>query len=111
MTMSSVLHTSTRRIARLLPVQYSSKSRAFISTVPKSVAGFLDWKPTDTVTDVKVDGFIRSVRAQKKHHFVSLGDGSSIDSLQAVVPADQAEGWGHDISNWTIVMYPVANAA
>ncbi|KAI2627843.1 asparaginyl-tRNA synthetase [Hypoxylon sp. NC1633] len=70
-------------------------SRAFvstISTVPNSVAGFLDFKPHDAVSDVKIDGFVRSVRAQKRYHFVSLGDGSSLDSLQAVVPAGQAEG-------------------
>lgn len=29
----------------------------------------------------------------KRAHFVSLGDGSSLDGVQAVVPADQAEGW------------------
>ncbi|KAI1773077.1 asparaginyl-tRNA synthetase [Hypoxylon cercidicola] len=67
-------------------------SRAFISTVPSSIAGLLDFKPHEPVSEVKVDGYVRSVRAQKRHHFVSLGDGSSLESLQAVVPADQAEG-------------------
>ncbi|KAL7619692.1 asparaginyl-tRNA synthetase [Parahypoxylon ruwenzoriense] len=67
-------------------------SRAFISTTPASVAGFLDFKPQEPVPDVKIDGFVRSVRAQKRCHFVALGDGSSLESLQAVVPADQTEG-------------------
>ncbi|KAI0179760.1 asparaginyl-tRNA synthetase [Hypoxylon sp. FL1284] len=67
-------------------------SRAFNSTVPTSIAGLLDFQPHEPVSEVKVDGFVRSVRAQKRHHFVSLGDGSSLESLQAVVPADQAEG-------------------
>lgn len=77
------------------PLKLSSQilSRAFISTVPTSIAGFLDFKPHEPVSDVKVDGFVRSVRAQKRFHFVSLGDGSSLEPLQAVVPADQAEGW------------------
>ncbi|KAI1372182.1 asparaginyl-tRNA synthetase [Hypoxylon crocopeplum] len=77
-----------------IPLRLSSRviSRAFVSTVPTSIAGFLDFKPHEPVSDVKVDGFVRSVRAQKRYHFVSLGDGSSLESLQAVVPADQAEG-------------------
>ncbi|KAI0009661.1 asparaginyl-tRNA synthetase [Xylariaceae sp. FL0662B] len=80
---------SPRRFPKL-PAQ--AVSRAFISVVPTSIAGFLDFKPNETVSDVKVDGYVRSVRSQKRHHFVSLGDGSSLESLQAVVPADQAEG-------------------
>lgn len=63
-----------------------------MTTTPKTIAGFLEWKPTDAVTEVQVNGYVRSVRAQKKTHFVSLGDGSSLDLLQAVVPADKAEG-------------------
>ncbi|KAI1210165.1 asparaginyl-tRNA synthetase [Annulohypoxylon truncatum] len=77
------------------PLRLSSSvvSRAFISTtVPTSIAGFLHFKPQDAVSDVKIDGFVRSVRAQKRQSFVALGDGSSLESLQAVVPSDQAEG-------------------
>ncbi|KAK6953691.1 hypothetical protein Daesc_005996 [Daldinia eschscholtzii] len=76
------------------PLKLSSRivPRAFISTIPTSVADFLNFKPQDAVSDVNINGFVRSVRAQKRYHFVSLGDGSSLESLQAVVPADQAEG-------------------
>ncbi|KAI0401449.1 hypothetical protein F4802DRAFT_427470 [Xylaria palmicola] len=70
----------------------SASSRAFISTLPRSVSGLLDFKPSEAVADVRIDGYVRSVRAQKRYHFVALGDGSSLESLQAVVPADQAEG-------------------
>ncbi|CAJ2509065.1 Uu.00g140910.m01.CDS01 [Anthostomella pinea] len=66
--------------------------RALISTRSTSIASLLDLKPAGPVSEIKVDGHVRSVRAQKKQHFVSLGDGSSMESLQAVVPADQAEG-------------------
>ena len=90
----SLLSASSRRpwaklnsglLARHVP-------RVFLTTAPKTIAGFLEWKPTDAVTEVQVNGYVRSVRAQKKTHFVSLGDGSSLDVLQAVVPADKAEG-------------------
>ncbi|KAI1082452.1 asparaginyl-tRNA synthetase [Whalleya microplaca] len=85
-----LLRGASRRRFPKLPAQ--AVSRAFISTAPTSVAGFLDFKPHETVSDVKVDGYVRSVRSQKHRHFVALGDGSSLESLQAVVPADQAEG-------------------
>ncbi|KAI2603601.1 asparaginyl-tRNA synthetase [Hypoxylon fragiforme] len=42
--------------------------------------------------DVYIDGFVRSVRAQKEIHFVTLSDGSSLEPLQAVVPVSQAKG-------------------
>lgn len=70
----------------------SASSRVSISTLPATVSGLLDFKPNEAVQNVKIDGYVRSVRAQKRHHFVALGDGSSLESLQAVVPADQAEG-------------------
>ncbi|KAJ2996386.1 hypothetical protein NUW58_g987 [Xylaria curta] len=87
------------RVRGALPRAYPSRlgiplasSRVSISTLPTNVSGLLDFKPSDAVEDVKIDGYVRSVRAQKRHHFVALGDGSSLESLQAVVPADQAEG-------------------
>ncbi|KAI0439575.1 hypothetical protein F4803DRAFT_564437 [Xylaria telfairii] len=70
----------------------SASSRTSISTLPATVSGLLDFKPNEAVQNVKIDGYVRSVRAQKRHHFVALGDGSSLESLQAVVPADKAEG-------------------
>lgn len=70
----------------------SAHSRAAISTLPSTISGFLELAPDEAVENVKIDGYVRSVRAQKRHHFVALGDGSSLQSLQAVVPADQVEG-------------------
>jgi len=52
----------------------------------------LQWKPAEKVDGVVVNGYVRSVRAMKTHHFISLTDGSSLAPLQAVVPADHAEG-------------------
>ncbi|CAK7564298.1 MAG: asparaginyl-tRNA synthetase [Sporothrix epigloea] len=57
------------------------------SPVPTSVAGFLAWTPAEAVSGVAIHGFVRSVRTMKKYTFVTLGDGSSLTSLQAVVPA------------------------
>lgn len=89
----SILSPATRRplFSHALRVRWQG-TRAHKSTLPKTVAEYLQWKPSEPATGIEIDGYVRSVRAQKKHSFVSLGDGSSIDSLQAVVPADQAEG-------------------
>ncbi|CAK7213944.1 asparaginyl-tRNA synthetase [Sporothrix curviconia] len=57
------------------------------SAIPTSVAGFLAWTPAEAITGVAVHGFVRSVRKMKKYTFITLGDGSSLTSLQAVVPA------------------------
>ncbi|KAJ8129732.1 hypothetical protein O1611_g3898 [Lasiodiplodia mahajangana] len=78
-------------ISPMIPT-FITSSRASISTLPTTVSGLLELTPKEAVADVKVNGYVRSVRAQKRHHFVALGDGSSLESLQAVVPADQAEG-------------------
>ncbi|KAL1912630.1 asparaginyl-tRNA synthetase [Sporothrix stenoceras] len=73
--------------SRLRSSQASSPS----SETPRSVADFLQWTPTDAVPDVVVHGFVRSVRTMKKYSFVTLGDGSSLAGLQAVVPASLLE--------------------
>ncbi|KAI0156049.1 hypothetical protein BJ166DRAFT_532041 [Pestalotiopsis sp. NC0098] len=90
----SILCPAARRplFSNALRVRCRPAARAHKSTLPRSVAEYLEWQPSEPANGIEIDGYVRSVRAQKKHHFVSLGDGSSIDSLQAVVPADQAEG-------------------
>ncbi|KAI1762896.1 asparaginyl-tRNA synthetase [Hypoxylon sp. FL1150] len=83
------------RLERLVPLKLSPLTpRAFISTAPiyRNVAHLLHFMPLQPIPGIKIDGFIRSIRAQKKHHFVALGDGSSLDPIQAVIPSDQAEG-------------------
>ncbi|KAI1295922.1 hypothetical protein F5Y03DRAFT_399088 [Xylaria venustula] len=83
---------SSTRASRSRFLGPSVSSRAFISTIPPNVSYFLGLTPSEPVENVKIYGYVRSVRAQKHHHFVTLGDGSSLKSLQAVVPGDQAEG-------------------
>ncbi|TLS22828.1 uncharacterized protein PpBr36_06166 [Pyricularia pennisetigena] len=62
------------------------------SASTRSVARLLEWKPTTEAQNVVVEGYVRSVRSMKTASFVSLGDGSCLASLQAIVPVDQASG-------------------
>lgn len=57
----------------------------------RSVAELLQWKPAEKADDVTVNGFVRSVRSMKTHRFVSVGDGSSLAPLQALVQADDGK--------------------
>lgn len=41
---------------------------------------------------IEVVGAVRTIRKQKHHAFLEVGDGSSVHSLQAVLKPDQAEG-------------------
>ncbi|KAI0598397.1 hypothetical protein F4775DRAFT_592390 [Biscogniauxia sp. FL1348] len=90
MSTALFLRGSSTRITSNLRTQ--GVPRVFLSTIPTTVSGLLDFKPSEPVSDVKVNGYVRSVRSLKNRHFVSIGDGSSVEPLQAIVPADQAEG-------------------
>jgi asparaginyl-tRNA synthetase len=43
------------------------------------------------IEDAEVHGWVRSVRKQKRIAFAALGDGSTLDSLQAVLKPEQVE--------------------
>jgi asparaginyl-tRNA synthetase len=43
------------------------------------------------IENAEVKGWVRSVRKQKKIAFAALGDGSTLDSLQAVLKPEQVE--------------------
>lgn len=43
-------------------------------------------------TLVTVNGYVRSIRKQKRVAFAAIGDGSTIESLQAVLKPEQAIG-------------------
>lgn len=72
----------------------SASASASDNVASRSVARLLEWKPQEEVRDVVVNGFVRSVRSMKSRSFVALGDGSSLASLQALVPTNQAQGCG-----------------
>jgi hypothetical protein len=63
---------------------YSSKSNELYS-----VAKLLESSPS--ASDVAVNGFIRSIRNQKTRSFAAIGDGSSLEPLQALLTPAQAE--------------------
>lgn len=77
-------------------------SRAFHSSprsyapAPLSVAHLLDTPPPDP-DNVTVNGFIRSIRNQKQRSFASVGDGSSLEPLQALLTPEQAQKSGHPL--------------
>ncbi|KAI0475363.1 hypothetical protein GGR56DRAFT_509272 [Xylariaceae sp. FL0804] len=62
------------------------------TNAPASISALLAIDVDAPLKDIKVDGYVRSVRIMKKQSFVSLGDGSSAQIVQAVVPAEQADG-------------------
>lgn len=77
--------------------QSLTQSRGFSISYPTkssqlSVAKLLGTLPKD-IDEVKVNvnGFIRSIRNQKKISFASIGDGSSVQPLQALLTPQQAE--------------------
>ncbi|KAH7369535.1 asparaginyl-tRNA synthetase-like protein [Rhexocercosporidium sp. MPI-PUGE-AT-0058] len=55
-----------------------------------SIAHLLDNGPEDA-RNVVVNGFVRSIRHQKQMSFVSVGDGTSTKSMQAVLKPEQAK--------------------
>ncbi|CAG8977153.1 hypothetical protein HYALB_00003374 [Hymenoscyphus albidus] len=76
-----------------------TKSRSFSSTsqygsdtasTTISIASLLDRGPADP-NNVCVNGFVRSVRSQKRRSFVDLGDGSTLEPLQALLSPEQAQ--------------------
>ncbi|KAK4100352.1 asparaginyl-tRNA synthetase [Parathielavia hyrcaniae] len=82
-------------VSRVLVRRRVPGSRRHVSQrAPRSVAELLQWRPAENADDVVVHGFVRSVRSMKTHRFVSLGDGSSLAPLQALVQASHAETEG-----------------
>jgi len=71
-----------------------ARSRNFSSSrdtsFPPSVARLLGTGPADP-SNVVVNGFVRSLRSQKQRAFASIGDGSSLEPLQALLTPEQAK--------------------
>ena len=51
-----------------------------------------DPQEASTLQSTRVVGTIRTIRNQKRHSFVEIGDGSTPRSLQALLEPHQAEG-------------------
>lgn len=60
----------------------------------KNIASLLQ-RSTDseaaTSAEIEVDGFVRTIRKQKRVAFAAVSDGSSLQPVQAVLKPDQAE--------------------
>lgn len=65
-----------------------------------TIARILEHKPADPA-DVVVTGFVRSIRNQKQRSFASIGDGSSLEPLQALLTPAQAQRSKLDTHNPT----------
>ncbi|KAK4124634.1 asparaginyl-tRNA synthetase [Parathielavia appendiculata] len=82
-------------VSRVLIRRHVPSSHRHVSQqAARSVAELLQWRPAQKADDVVVHGFVRSVRSMKTHRFVSLGDGSSLAPLQALVESKHAEAEG-----------------
>lgn len=57
--------------------------------VPVPISKLLESPPADP-EDVTVNGFVRSIRQLKSRAFASIGDGSSLEPLQALLTPEQA---------------------
>ncbi|KAL2753184.1 hypothetical protein ACRALDRAFT_1052160 [Sodiomyces alcalophilus JCM 7366] len=74
------------------PVSHTNRR---LSTKPqRTVAEYLDWRPSTEAADVVVNGHVRSVRTMKSEIFVHVGDGSTRKPLQALVPKQMEGGSG-----------------
>jgi hypothetical protein len=63
-------------------------ARLYGHDAPRRIADVLN---TAAMDDITVTGFVQTVRKQKKIAFAALSDGSSLESLQAVLQPDQAD--------------------
>lgn len=66
-----------------------------------TVAKLLDSPPSDG--NVTVKGYIRSIRNQKARSFAVIGDGTSLEPLQAVLLPDQAQRYVRSIGPGIVI--------
>lgn len=80
-----------RASQRFLMLAHSHASRFYHSSGPPclTVAKLLNSSPSDR--NVTVNGFIRSIRNQKARSFAVIGDGTSLEPLQALLTPEQAQ--------------------
>ncbi|RKF83599.1 Asparagine--tRNA ligase, mitochondrial [Golovinomyces cichoracearum] len=91
----------TRRFVSVCSSNRANNTRRFTSaTLQTSVACLLRQKldssePGDLQADneVVLNGYIHSIRNQKTRSFAAIGDGSCLQSLQALLTPAQAKGW------------------
>ncbi|KAF9731442.1 hypothetical protein PMIN06_000455 [Paraphaeosphaeria minitans] len=89
------------RLPRSLPLSLATRAATRCSsTSPPSVAALLKQssapsppRPSSSPDrSLTLNGFVRSVRKQKRVAFAAIGDGSSLTTVQAVLTPEQADG-------------------
>jgi asparaginyl-tRNA synthetase len=70
------------------PIRWSStiQKPANIASLLKSSADNTD----ESTPEIEVNGYVRTIRKQKRIAFAAVGDGSSLQPVQAVLTPDQA---------------------
>ena len=85
---------STRRLHKVPFARRSSTypERNIASLLARSPASASLGVEQSSGGTIRVNGFVRTVRKQKRVAFAAVGDGSSLESLQVVLNPEQAEG-------------------
>ena len=76
-----------------LLLQSRAHSASAVRTTKPNVAAILDSKPSDDGHAITVTGSVRTIRNQKHRSFLELGDGSTTQTLQALLEPAQADGY------------------
>jgi asparaginyl-tRNA synthetase len=69
--------------------------RCISSSSPTTIASLLSSTPPQahpSSGDLTLNGFVRTVRKQKRVAFAAIGDGSSMQTAQAILTPEQADG-------------------
>lgn len=67
--------------------------RCSSTLAPRSISALLKRSAEGTeIPAVTLNGFVRSVRKQKRVAFAAVGDGSSLQTVQVVLNPEQANG-------------------
>lgn len=84
---------SRRAFATLSALRASHGDPIGITTrhLSPTIRRLLETPPADIGTKINVRGWVRSIRKQKAVTFITVNDGSSVHSLQVVVPREVAQ--------------------
>ena len=87
-------HHGTHGRIPILGLYRPRRSISTLSSKDESIAAILAKEPSETgpVVPILVTGSVRTVRKQKRHCFLEIGDGSTSRTLQAVLEPQLAEG-------------------
>ncbi|KAF1977140.1 asparaginyl-tRNA synthetase [Bimuria novae-zelandiae CBS 107.79] len=83
------------RLPRGLPLATRPATRCNSTSTASSIATLLTQSSSSSPpqpSSLTLNGFVRSVRKQKRIAFAAIGDGSSLKTVQAVLTPDQADG-------------------